>query len=149
MNVHNTLPKQNEIEEFLGREFFPKYPYSLPLKEAVDMVQIEFNVSDEARALPLEKGHGSEGTVLECLTYFAIMRLKERGFVSRTGENEFKQTGKKYFSAHVSQQDVAAALVSVKILLRDKPFEVAFNLLGDRWPEDVLLAAQEKLTLRG
>ena len=75
MNIHDSLPKQHEIEEFLGREFFPKYPYSLPLKEAVEMVQLEYEVSDDARALTIERGHGTDGTVLECLTYFAILRL--------------------------------------------------------------------------
>ncbi len=98
------------------------------------MVQLEYGVSDEARALPVPKGHASSiegGTVLECLTRFAIMRLQEQGYLIRTGKNQFKHTGKKYI-VKVSQRDVSAALVSFKILVRDQPVEKALNLLGDK-----------------
>ncbi len=149
MNIRDTLPKQAEIEDFLGREFFPKYPLPLPLKEAVDMAQLEFEVSDEARALPVPRGHASSfegGTVLECLTYFAILRLQERGFIVRTGENMFLRIrGRKYFGK-VDRKMVNEALVSFNIL-RNQPVYRIMNLLRDRWPEDVISAAKEKFNL--
>lgn len=92
MTLHDMLPKQSEIEEFLGKDFFPKYPNPQSLSETVDMVQIEFNVPDDARALPVPRGHASTyegGTILECLTHFALLRLLERGFVVRTDRNTY------------------------------------------------------------
>jgi hypothetical protein len=121
MNIRDTLPKQAEIEDFLGRDFFPKYPLPLPLKEAVDMVQLEFEVSDEARAMPVPRGHASSfegGTVLECLTYFAILRLQERGFIVRTGKNMFlKAEGKKYFG-RCPRRDVNHCLYRIQQMAR-------------------------------
>ena len=45
----------------------------------------------------------------------------------------------------VNRQDVMAALVSFKILVRDEPVEKALNLLGDKWPEGVVLAVKERI----
>ena len=83
MNLRETLPTQAEIEEFLARDFFPKYPDPMPLAETVDMVQLQFEVPDDARALPCPRAHGTDGTILECLTWFAMKRLEERGFPPR------------------------------------------------------------------
>jgi len=52
MNLRETIPSQTDIEEFLARDFFPKYPNPMPLAETVDMVQLQFEVPDDA--LPLE-----------------------------------------------------------------------------------------------
>ena len=80
MNLRETIPSQTDIEEFLARDFFPKYPDPMPLAETVDMVQLQFEVPDDARALPCPRAHGTDGTILECLTWFAMKRLEERGF---------------------------------------------------------------------
>jgi len=107
-NDMNTLPKQGEIEEFLGTEFFPKYNFPLPLVEAVDMVQLEFNVNEDDRKIPLPNGHGSSfngGTILECLTHFAMLRLQEKGFLIRVAHNTYRwKEGSKWFSK-VSRKD--------------------------------------------
>ena len=50
MNLRETIPTQAEIEEFLARDFFPKYPDPMPLAETVDMVQLQFEVPDDARS---------------------------------------------------------------------------------------------------
>jgi hypothetical protein len=145
MNVRDTLPKQSEIEEFLGREFFPKYPYSLPLLEAVDMVQLEWEVTEEARQLRTPRGHGTDGTILECLTNFAILRLMEQGYVIRTGKNTFKASGKRYIE-HVPRKDIQECLISFRIL-KDRPVDQICDLLKSRWDEDTILATRAKWEL--
>ena len=147
MNLRDTIPTQAEIEEFLGAEFFPKYPLPLPLKEAVDMAQLEFEVSDEARAMRVPNGHASAaggGTVLECLTRFAILRLQEKGYVVRVGQNKFKGTGKRYIK--VNQQELGYCLTSFSIL-QHKPIDEVCEILKTKWDEATVLAARAKWEL--
>lgn len=145
----NTIPSQHEVTEFLGREFFPKYPLPLTLAEAVDMVQIEFGVSDEDRKRLMPNGHGSDGTVLECFTHFAIVRLLEKGFLVRTGKETYKwKEGAKWFDkvprkdfSHLMQRLIFATMRGETVESMIKDFR------KNNWDENTIQAVVHHFNL--
>lgn len=142
--IHN-LPKQTEIEEFLGREFFPKYDKPVTLAELVDLVQLEFQVTDDDRAILMPSGHGSDGTVFECLIHFAILRLQEKKCVSHVGASTFVWSQTRYVGK-CNRRDVSDAQVSLKILKSlgmDK--ETSMIKLAGKWHDDVIETAAIKV----
>ena len=117
MNLRETIPSQTDIEEFLARDFFPKYPDPMPLAETVDMVQLQFEVPDDARALPCPRAHGTDGTILECLTWFAMKRLEERGFLVRVSKASYRwKVGVKYYGKEVPRRDLSLCLYRIQIV---------------------------------
>jgi len=148
MNATKNLPKQNQIEEFLGREFFPKYQKPVSLAEMVDLIQLEFQVTDADRAIRMPNGHGcitNGGTILECLVHFAIVRLQEKHCVTHLGANTFVWSKTRYVGK-CNRRDVGEAQVSLKILKSsglDK--ETAMIKLAGRWHDDVIETAAEKV----
>ena len=145
MKATKNLPKQSEIEAFLGKEFFPKYNRAIPLSEVVDMVQLEFEVSDENRSIRCPSGHGSDGTIIECLTRFALLRLEEKQCVLNLGQNIFRWNGRP-FVGKVSRREVNEAAVSLKILMSiGKDKDTAVIELAGKWDDDVVLTAADKV----
>lgn len=150
MNLRETIPTQGEIEEFLARDFFPHYSSPMSLSETVDMVQIQFEVPDEARALPCPRAHGTDGTILECLTWFAMKRLEERGFLVQVGKTIYRwKVGVKYFGKEVSRRDLDCCLYRL-----GKMAETGISLAEsmdwlrhDKWEEATVLAAGHKYNL--
>ena len=149
MNLRETIPSQTEIEEFLARDFFPKYPDPMPLAETVDMVQLQFEVPDDARKLPCPRAHGTDGTILECLTWFAMKRLEERGFLVKVSKASYRwKVGVKYFSK-VPVKDLHLCLYWLK-LMTDLGMALADAmdcLRRDKWEEETVLAAGHKYNL--
>ena len=150
MNLRETIPSQTDIEEFLARDFFPKYPDPMPLAETIDMVQLQFEVPDEARKLPCPRAHGTDGTILECLTWFAMKRLEERGFLVQVGTASYRwKVGVKYFGKEVSRRDLNLCLyrlgemTKVGMSLADS----MDCLRHDKWEEATVLAAGHKYNL--
>ena len=150
MNLRETIPSQTDIEEFLARDFFPKYPNPMPLAETVDMVQLQFEVPDDARKLPCPRAHGTDGTILECLTWFAMKRLEERGFLVRVGTASYRwKVGVRYFGKEVSRRDLSLCLyrlgemTKVGMSLADS----MDCLRHDKWEEATVLAAGHKFNL--
>lgn len=152
MNLRETIPSQGEIEEFLGRDFFPKYANPMTVAETIDMVQLQFGVPDDARALPVPRGHASTyegGSILECLTHFALLRLQERGFVVRTDRNTYVwKSGVKWFGK-VSQKNLNHLVLQLhrRTSLGASVEEVAEQFHKGGWAEDEILAAVHKFNL--
>ena len=149
MNLRETIPTQGEIEEFLARDFFPHYSSPMPLSETIDMVQIQFEVPDEARKLPCARAHGTDGTILECLTWFAMKRLEEKGFLVQVGKTIYRwKVGVKYFGK-VPGKDLSLCLYRLK-LMTDLGMGLADSmdcLRRDKWEENTVLAAEHKYNL--
>jgi len=150
--LKDMIPLQSDIEEFLGREFFPAYCGPMTLPETVDMVQLQFNVPDEARTLPVPRGHGcgvNGGTILECFTHFALLRLQERGFITRTGRNTYQWRGAKYFGKEISASNIRHCVYRLGLMAT-----VGLNLADSldalrrsKWDEATVLAAAHKFNL--
>jgi len=150
MTLHDMLPKQREIEDFLGRDFFPSYSGPMTLKETVDMVQLQFCIPDEARALPVPRGHASTiegGTILECLTHFAMLRLHEKGYLLPAGlPNTFQWKGGMRYIGKVSRRQVNEVLMTFRILrTTEETLSQALTLIKGRWPEDVIQTAVREI----
>lgn len=150
--LKDMIPLQSEIEEFLGREFFPAYSGSMTLPETVDMVQLQFDVSDDARALPVPRGHASGmngGTILECFTHFALLRLQEKGFIARTGKNTYRWAGVKYFGKEVPARDIGLCVFRLRKMAElNMGLEESLDILRKaKWEEATVLAAAHKFNL--
>lgn len=122
----------------------------MPLAETVDMVQLQFEVPDDARKLPCPRAHGTDGTILECLTWFAMKRLEERGFLVRVGTASYRwKVGVRYFGKEVSRRDLSLCLyrlgemTKVGMSLADS----MDCLRHDKWEEATVLAAGHKFNL--
>lgn len=144
-----TLPLQSEIENFLGQEFFPYYSKPMVLPEVVDMVQLQFQVTDEDRSRPVPRGHAcgiQGGSILECLTHFALLRLEERGYIRKIGRNQVQWNGLR-FAGKVSKKDVSEARLSLKILTAAGTLEPAqaINLVAQKWPTETVQRAAKLL----
>lgn len=146
MKATHNLPKQVEIEEFLGREFFPKYKNAVSLSELVDLVQLEFQISDEDRQVKCPTGHGSDGTILECLVRFALLRLEEMRCVVNIGQNTFRVGGSRFVGTLISRRDYNAACYWIK-LMRDSGTdkETAMIYLAGRYSDDTIEKAAQKI----
>ena len=150
MNLRETIPSQTDIEEFLARDFFPKYPDPMPLAETVDMVQLQFEVPDDARALPCPRAHGTDGTILECLTWFAMKRLEERGFLVRVSKASYRwKVGVKYYGKEVPRRDLNHCLYRLEQMAKIGMAlaESLDCLRRDKWEEATVLAAGHKFNL--
>jgi hypothetical protein len=149
MNLRETIPPQSDIEEFLGRDFFPKYSKPQTVLETIDIVQLQFGIPDEARALKCPRGHGTEGSLLEALVLFAMVRLEERGFLVHVGTSTYRwKSGVRYFSK-APRKDVEHCLYRLRTMTEAHvPLEQAVSILIDaKWTVDAVLTAQSKLNL--
>jgi len=149
MKATNNLPKQSEIEEFLGREFFPKYDKPVSLAELVDLIQLEFQITDADRALPVPNGHGctfNGGTILECLVHFATVRLQEKKCLVRTDKNTFAWGGHRYIGV-VNSREYNMVVFNMQglrdICHMDK--DTAMIHLAGKWDDDVIEKAAQKV----
>lgn len=140
------LPKRADIVTFLGRDFFPHYSTPQTVKETIDIVQLQFNISDEARKLLSPRAHGTDGTVLEALVLFSIQDLVDLRCLEHVGVSTYQwRKGAKYLG-HCCMREVNECLVSFKIL-KEKPVDEICMLLKSRWNEDTVLAARAKWEL--
>jgi len=150
MNLRETIPSQTDIEEFLARDFFPKYPDPMPLAETVDMVQLQFEVPDDARKLPCPRAHGTDGTILECLTWFAMKRLEERGFLVKVDTAKYRwKVGVRYFGKEVSRRDLNHCLYRLGEMAKiGMSLAASLDVLRRaKWEEATVLAAGHKYNL--
>ena len=127
----------------------PEYADSMPLAEIVDMVQMQFEVPDDARKLPCPRAHGTDGTILECLTWFAMKRLEERGFLVKVGRASYRwKVGVRYLGK-VPQKDLNLCLYRIH-MMTDLGMALADAmdcLRRDKWEEETVLAAGHKYNL--
>jgi hypothetical protein len=146
MTLRSEIPPQETIEEFLSTDFFPNQTASFHLTEIVDVVQEHFGVSDLARMIPAPNSHGNDGTILECLTSFAILRLKEQGLVILLGDNIFQ--GKNgTFTGKVSRRAIGEAMVTLRLLKRSgiTNAEDAIIMALDKYNEATLRLAAKSV----
>lgn len=147
MKATHNIPCQSVIEEFLGREFFAKYKAPVTLAELVDLVQLEFQISDEDRKLVCENGHGTDGTILECYVNFALLRLQEKHCVSRVSEQTF-QTGTQRYIGKTRIREVNLAVWQMKQLRdychMDKDTAM-IHMAGGIYSDDVIEKAAQKV----
>ena len=146
------MPRQTQIEEFLATEFFPKHQGAIYITDLVDLVQLQFGVSDEARAIKMPctergmSGTTGEGSILECLTYFACMRLIEKYCVIRLENNTFRWKNGSSWIKEANRKEIGFAKVSLKLLKsinieKDK----AIEMLSTKWDYYTLMLAAKEI----
>lgn len=138
-----TIPLQSEIAEY-----FASQPPTTPsyLVDLVDEVQEHFHVTPEDRKVKIN-GHGTEGTLLECLTTFALLRLKEQGIIKDVGANHWVKANSPVADYHIKHRDLTMATMDLRQLqfagVKDR--DEAIIMLLDKYNEATLLAASKKV----
>ena len=148
MNLRQTIPSQVNIEEFLGRDFFSNYPNAQTVKETIDMVQLQFQISDEARDLKAAKAHGTDGTILESLVLFAMQRLVEKNCLIHVGKSTYKwKSGVRYYG-RCPMKDVNYCIYRLTEMTKVHiPMERAVTVLNSICNPETVAAAVHKFQL--
>ena len=141
------IPPQSEIEEFFEILHFPEHATKpFHLSELVKETKNFFNIPDSAASLKLEdygyNGHGNDGTFLEALVTFGIIKLVNQHKVKKVGPNQWAHIDNPLppiSRPRISKREVGYAIASVKILksINQCPEQIRQGL-SHKWSNAVL-----------
>lgn len=138
----STLPTHNQIQDYLGNDFFPQCKDSIYLVDIIAAVISHFNVSPEDANIP-SHGHGTTGTSLECRVAFSLVDLRTQGVATLIGDNYWKAGNSKYLG-RIIKQSVKDSIPSLRILKNlGQSKEDAIQMLSSKWNEASLAVAAQ------